>query len=280
MIGHGLTLGTLSRISVENLDNQARDVREARAETFTGVAAAEPAEASTNGTGPALATDAAAHPAPCPGRRRGCRRRRPRGDLPRLRGRGRGSRRPVRQPEHGRAAGGDREDRRGRGGCPAEQPQRGPGGAAGGHDDEAAGDGHPDAQRRRGLRGAAVPRPGRRRRGEHGSDDRSRPLDPDVADHRGRARRDDRQAEGQARPDDRAGPGRGARGGQTTGCAASSRRCGKLKPGFELVTVYGTDAHLDEAEDVAKRIQQSLSGVDVELRHGGQPHYRYLISAE
>jgi dihydroxyacetone kinase-like predicted kinase len=56
---------------------------------------------------------------------------------------------------------------------------------------------------------------------------------------------------------------------------------GLFKPGFELVTVfYGADAHLDEAEDVAKRIQQSLSGVDVELRHGGQPHYRYLISAE
>ena len=56
---------------------------------------------------------------------------------------------------------------------------------------------------------------------------------------------------------------------------------GRFKPGFELVTVfYGADAHLDEAEDVAKRIQQSLSGVDVELRHGGQPHYRYLISAE
>ena len=36
VIGHGLTLGTLSRISVENLDNQARDVREARAESFTG----------------------------------------------------------------------------------------------------------------------------------------------------------------------------------------------------------------------------------------------------
>jgi len=31
---------------------------------------------------------------------------------------------------------------------------------------------------------------------------------------------------------------------------------------------------------VAKKIQLSLSGVDVELRHGGQPHYRYLISAE
>jgi len=56
VIAHGLTLGMLSKISVENLDNQARDVREARAETFTGVAA-EPVEVSTNGTGPALTTD-------------------------------------------------------------------------------------------------------------------------------------------------------------------------------------------------------------------------------
>ena len=36
VIGYGLTLGTLSRISVENLDNQARDVRETRAAAFTG----------------------------------------------------------------------------------------------------------------------------------------------------------------------------------------------------------------------------------------------------
>ncbi|MEK6720614.1 MAG: DAK2 domain-containing protein [Chloroflexota bacterium] len=36
VIGHGLTLGALSRISVENLDNQARDVRETRAADFTG----------------------------------------------------------------------------------------------------------------------------------------------------------------------------------------------------------------------------------------------------
>jgi len=56
---------------------------------------------------------------------------------------------------------------------------------------------------------------------------------------------------------------------------------GRLTPGFELVTVfYGKEAHLDEAEEVARRIQGQLTGVDVELRHGGQPHYRYLISAE
>ncbi len=36
VIGHGLGVGSLSRISVENLDNQARDVRETRAAAFTG----------------------------------------------------------------------------------------------------------------------------------------------------------------------------------------------------------------------------------------------------
>ncbi len=36
VIGYGLGLGSMSRISVENLDNQARDVRETRAAAFTG----------------------------------------------------------------------------------------------------------------------------------------------------------------------------------------------------------------------------------------------------
>ena len=40
VLAYGLGLGTLSRISVENLDNQARDVRETRAAAFTGGAAA------------------------------------------------------------------------------------------------------------------------------------------------------------------------------------------------------------------------------------------------
>ena len=51
VIGYGLTLGGLSRISVENLDNQARDMRETRAAAFTrdGVV---PVGASSNGTLP------------------------------------------------------------------------------------------------------------------------------------------------------------------------------------------------------------------------------------
>lgn len=54
-----------------------------------------------------------------------------------------------------------------------------------------------------------------------------------------------------------------------------------LRPGFELVTVYyGDGATLDEAEELARRIGSRTSGVEVEVVHGGQPHYRYLIAAE
>ena len=52
-------------------------------------------------------------------------------------------------------------------------------------------------------------------------------------------------------------------------------------PGYELLTVYyGEGADLDEAEAVARSIGQAVGGAEVQLVHGGQPHYRYLISAE
>jgi dihydroxyacetone kinase-like predicted kinase len=54
-----------------------------------------------------------------------------------------------------------------------------------------------------------------------------------------------------------------------------------LKPGFELVTLYyGSDATLAEAEAIARKIGAATDGVEVEVVHGGQPHYRYLVSAE
>jgi hypothetical protein len=50
--------------------------------------------------------------------------------------------------------------------------------------------------------------------------------------------------------------------------------------GSELVTLYyGADATLADAEAIARRIGEHL-GAEVEVVHGGQPHYRYLISAE
>jgi uncharacterized protein len=54
-----------------------------------------------------------------------------------------------------------------------------------------------------------------------------------------------------------------------------------LEPGFELITLYyGDSADLAEAEAVSRRIGEWRPGVEVETLHGGQPHYRYLIAAE
>jgi hypothetical protein len=54
-----------------------------------------------------------------------------------------------------------------------------------------------------------------------------------------------------------------------------------LSPGFELITVYyGDGADLGGTEALARRIHDLGTGVEVEVLHGGQPHYRYLISAE
>ena len=49
----------------------------------------------------------------------------------------------------------------------------------------------------------------------------------------------------------------------------------------ELMTLfYGEGAALADAEGLASRISAERPGAEVEVRHGGQPHYRYLISAE
>jgi hypothetical protein len=54
-----------------------------------------------------------------------------------------------------------------------------------------------------------------------------------------------------------------------------------FKAGYELVTIYyGDGADLDEAEVVARALGTVAPGADVQLVHGGQPYYRYLISVE
>jgi dihydroxyacetone kinase-like predicted kinase len=56
---------------------------------------------------------------------------------------------------------------------------------------------------------------------------------------------------------------------------------GAFQPGFELITLYyGADATLAESEAIARKIGAAVNGAEVEVVHGGQPHYRYLISAE
>jgi DAK2 domain fusion protein YloV len=54
-----------------------------------------------------------------------------------------------------------------------------------------------------------------------------------------------------------------------------------LSAGFELITLYyGDGADLAGTEALARRIHDLGTGAEVEVLHGGQPHYRYLISAE
>jgi DAK2 domain fusion protein YloV len=56
---------------------------------------------------------------------------------------------------------------------------------------------------------------------------------------------------------------------------------GCLRPGFELLTIYrGVPAEAGEASRLVARIAESHPGVEVELIDGGQPHYAYLIAAE
>jgi len=52
-------------------------------------------------------------------------------------------------------------------------------------------------------------------------------------------------------------------------------------PGSEVVTLYyGENATLAEAEAIGRKIGERLGAEQVDIVHGGQPHYRYLISAE
>ena len=54
-----------------------------------------------------------------------------------------------------------------------------------------------------------------------------------------------------------------------------------LEAGFELISIYfGTDIGLDEAEAMSSAVTEAFEGVDVELINGGQPHYHYLIATE
>jgi dihydroxyacetone kinase-like predicted kinase len=43
---------------------------------------------------------------------------------------------------------------------------------------------------------------------------------------------------------------------------------------------YGDGSDLAEAEAIARKIGTAVPGIEVEVVHGGQPHYRYLIAAE
>jgi hypothetical protein len=50
---------------------------------------------------------------------------------------------------------------------------------------------------------------------------------------------------------------------------------------LELITLYyGEEVKAEEAEALAKKIRQAYADQEIELVYGGQPYYRYILSAE
>jgi len=286
VIGHALTLGTLSRISVENLDNQARDVREARAESFTGVAPAgneteAAVEPSSNGKGPALTTDE----------------RRP-GALPLAvvavaAGEGLaaifadfGVAEIVQGGQSANPSTGELLDA-------IERTDA---------DEIVVLPNNPNVVLAARQVASMTKRPVAvipTRNAAEGfaallSLDPAAGAEANAGPMTAAARTVQTLSVTEAVRDATIGSKK-VKHGQTIaldpddGLVAVNNdrtRCildavARLEPGFELVTVfYGSDARLDEAEEIARKIQSAVAGVDVEVRHGGQPYYRYLISAE
>lgn len=67
--------------------------------------------------------------------------------------------------------------------------------------------------------------------------------------------------------------------GDRTAAVMSAVR--KLKPGFELMTIYrGEGVSRAAADRLRDAVRAELPDVEIELVDGGQPHYDFLISAE
>lgn len=65
---------------------------------------------------------------------------------------------------------------------------------------------------------------------------------------------------------------------RTTAVRAALR---KLKPGSELLTIYrGRDVDDEAAEELRATLAGDLPSVEIELVEGGQPHYDFLFAAE
>ncbi|MEP7158122.1 MAG: hypothetical protein ABI797_01725, partial [Chloroflexota bacterium] len=77
------------------------------------------------------------------------------------------------------------------------------------------------------------------------------------------------------------GPGEGLVAVDNDRSAAVLEAVRKLKPGFELVTIYRGDG-IDEAagEGLRETLREYLKDAEIELVDGGQPHYDFLITAE
>jgi uncharacterized protein len=287
VIGFGLTLGNLSRITVENLDNQARDVRETRAAEFTGAAAPEPTEHSiaraptatgtsgaTNGTGPATDLPALAVIAVTAGDGlaaifrdfgvaavvQGGQSNNPStGELleavkavP--------AREVLLLPNNPNVVLAARQvaemSERRVGVVPTRNAAEGFAALLALDPNLDAGDNiEPMTEAGRGIQTIVVTEAVRDATigGRKVKQGQTIALDPDdglVAADNDRER-----------------------------CVIAAMTA--LTPGYELVTLfYGDGADLAESEAMARRIGEVVAGIEVEVRHGGQPYYRYLIAAE
>ena len=68
---------------------------------------------------------------------------------------------------------------------------------------------------------------------------------------------------------------------ETLAGAVSAMLKGQPHGCFELVTLYwGEDVTEGEANEAAEMVRQPYPGVDVQVVHGGQPHYHYIASLE
>jgi dihydroxyacetone kinase-like predicted kinase len=275
VIGYGLGLGTLSRISVENLDDQARDVREGRAAEFTGAAPTDRAEAGeTNGTGPAAELPALAVIAVTAGD----------GLAAIFRDFGVAS--VVQGGQSANPSTGELLEAVGT--VRAKEVLLLPN--------------NPNVLLAARQVAAMTERPVQVVPTRNAAEGFAAllALDPgqDAAANVGPMTEAGRSIQTlvvtEAVRDATIG-GRKVKKGQTIaldpddGLVAVNRDRVKsvlaamtaLTPGFELVTLfYGDGADLAEAEAMAKRIGTALPGKEIEVRHGGQPFYRYLISAE
>ena len=229
VLAYALGLGTLSKITIENLDQQTEDVRETRAAAFAGdgggLAGGDTAASPRSGDAPTGITsdmDASA------GSTNGAF---PSADAPALAvvavAAGEGLAAIFRDfgvqkvvyggqtanPSTGELLEAVKAVDAPRDPAPPEQPERRPRRAAGDVDVRPAGGRRRDPQRGRGIRGAPRDGPRQERRRQRDGDDRGGPRDPVAVRDRGRARRDRQRAQGQARPDDRARPRRRAGGG-------------------------------------------------------------------
>ncbi|MEX1173350.1 MAG: DAK2 domain-containing protein [Chloroflexota bacterium] len=282
VIGYGLTLGDLSRITVENLDNQARDVRETRAAEFTGATPPEPTEASlareagssTNGTGPAseipslavvvvtagdgLATifrsfgvaavvQGGQSANPSTGELLEAIKAVPGREvllLPNNPNVVLAARQVAELSDRPVAVVPTRNAVEGFAALMAMDPDKG-----------AADNGDLMADAGRGIQSLVVTEAVR---------------DATIGGRKVR--------KGQTialDPDD----GLVAVDSDREKCVLAAMAA--LTPGYELVAMYyGDGADLAETEEMARRIGQVIPGIDIEVHHGGQPFYRYLISAE